>query len=489
MADDKKLTPRAEDFSAWYNELVLKAELADYAPVRGCMVIRPAGYGIWERMQRQLDDMFKSTGHVNAYFPLFIPESFLKKEAQHVEGFAPEVAVVTHGGGKKLDETLIVRPTSETIIYAMFAKWIQSYRDLPLLMNQWANVVRWEMRTRLFLRTLEFLWQEGHTAHATHDEAEEEARKMLGVYRDFMETYMAMPVVTGVKSDAEKFAGALRTFSCEAMMQDNRALQAGTSHNLGQNFAKAFDVTFQSETGTIEHVWNTSWGVSTRLVGGLVMTHGDDVGLRTPPLLAPIEIVIVPIWKSEEDRGRVFEAAAKLKAELVEWERRDPHRLRVHLDDREGMSPGAKYYEWELRGVPLRIELGPRDLDKNQAVLARRDDRAKKPVSLDTIGKEAAELLVEIQDAMLSVARERREKNSHRGRITYDEFRGIMEGPGGFVYAGWCGSGACEAKVKEDTKATIRVLPDDEFCSSEPPATCLACGGASQSEALWARAY
>ncbi|MEO6331003.1 MAG: proline--tRNA ligase [Gemmatimonadaceae bacterium] len=489
MADDKKLTPRAEDFSAWYNELVLKAELADYAPVRGCMVIRPNGYGIWERMQRQLDDMFKATGHVNAYFPLFIPESFLKKEAQHVEGFAPEVAVVTHGGGKLLDEPLVVRPTSETIIYAMFAKWIQSYRDLPLLMNQWANVVRWEMRTRLFLRTLEFLWQEGHTAHATHDEAEEEARKMLGVYSDFMEGYMAMPVVTGVKTDAEKFAGALRTFSCEAMMQDNRALQAGTSHNLGQNFAKAFDVTFQSEAGTVEHVWNTSWGVSTRLVGGLVMTHGDDVGLRTPPLLAPIEIVIVPIWKTEEDRGRVFEAANRLRTSLVEWERRDPHRLRVHLDDREGMSPGAKYYEWELRGVPLRIELGPRDLDKNQAVLVRRDDRAKKPVSLDTIGEEAAELLVQIQDAMLSAARERREKNSHRGRITYDEFRAIMEGDGGFVYAGWCGSRACETKVKEDTKATIRVLPDEEFCSAEPPANCLACGAASQSEALWARAY
>ncbi|MEX1186896.1 MAG: proline--tRNA ligase [Gemmatimonadaceae bacterium] len=489
MADDKKLTPRAEDFSAWYNELVLKAELADYAPVRGCMIIRPAGYGIWERMQRQLDDMFKATGHVNAYFPLFIPESFLKKEERHVKGFAPEVAVVTHGGGKQLDEPLVVRPTSETIIYAMFAKWIQSYRDLPLLMNQWANVVRWEMRTRLFLRTLEFLWQEGHTAHATHDEAEEEARRMLGVYSDFMEGWMAMPVVTGVKTDAEKFAGALRTFSCEAMMQDNRALQAGTSHNLGQNFAKAFDVTFQSEGGTVEYVWNTSWGVSTRLVGALVMTHGDDVGLRTPPLLAPIEIVIVPIWKSEDDRDRVFEAASRLRTSLVEWERRDPHRLRVHLDDREGMTPGAKYYEWELRGVPLRIELGPRDLDKNQAVLVRRDDRSKKPVSLDAIGEEAAELLVAIQDAMLEAARDRREKNSHRGRITYDEFRAIMEGPGGFVYAGWCGSGACEAKVKEDTKATIRVLPDEEFCSAEPPATCLACGAASQSEALWARAY
>src|SRR5688572_18280690 len=344
MADDKKLTTRQADFSAWYNELVLRAELADYSPVRGCMVIRPSGYGIWERMQRALDDMFKATGHKNAYFPLLIPESFLHKEAQHVEGFAPETAVVTHGGGKKLDENLIIRPTSETIIYSMFAKWVQSYRDLPLLINQWANVVRWEMRTRLFLRTLEFLWQEGHTAHATHDEAEKEARLILGLYRDFMEGWMAMPVVTGLKTESEKFAGALRTYALEAMMQDNRALQAGTSHNLGQNFAKAFDLTFQSESGTIEHAWNTSWGVSTRLVGGLVMTHGDDNGLRIPPLLAPTELVIVPIWKSDEERATVFEAARNLKQSLGAWERRAPARLRVHLDDREGIKPGAKYY-------------------------------------------------------------------------------------------------------------------------------------------------
>src|SRR6266567_1085490 len=365
MAEDKKLTKRAEDFSAWYNEVVLKAELADYSPVRGCMVIRPRGYGIWERMQQQLDTMFKETGHENAYFPLFIPESFLKKEAQHVEGFAPETAVVTHGGGKKLDEPLIVRPTSETIIYHMFAKWVQSYRDLPLLINQWANVVRWEMRTRLFLRTLEFLWQEGHTAHATHDEAEEEARRMLGVYRDFMEGWMAMPVITGLKTDAERFAGALRTYACEAMMQDNRALQAGTSHNLGQNFAKVFDLKFQAEHGGQEYAWNTSWGVSTRLVGALVMTHGDDNGVRIPPLLAPIEIVIVPIYRSDEERGRMLEAANRIVHTVADWERRDPGRLRVHLDAREGMKPGAKYYEWELRGVPLRMEIGPRDLEKN----------------------------------------------------------------------------------------------------------------------------
>src|SRR5215471_14530330 len=347
MAEEKKLTTRAEDFSGWYNEVVLRAELADYSPVRGCMIIRPNGYGIWERMQRALDDMFKATGHKNAYFPLFIPESFLHKEAQHVEGFAPETAVVTHGGGKKLEEPLIVRPTSETIIYSMFAKWVQSYRDLPLLINQWANVVRWEMRTRLFLRTLEFLWQEGHTAHATHDEAEDEARLILGLYRDFMESWMAMPVITGLKTESERFAGALRTYACEAMMQDNKALQAGTSHNLGQNFAKVFDLKFQAESGDQEFAWNTSWGVSTRLVGGLVMTHGDDKGLRIPPLLAPTEIVVVPIYRSDDERGRVLEATTRILSTLTEWEKREPGRLRVHLDARQGIKPGAKYYEWE----------------------------------------------------------------------------------------------------------------------------------------------
>ncbi|HEU4787654.1 MAG TPA: proline--tRNA ligase [Gemmatimonadaceae bacterium] len=489
MADDKKLTTREQDFSAWYNEVVLRAELADYSPVRGCMVIRPNGYGIWERMQRALDDMFKATGHQNAYFPLLIPESFLHKEAQHVEGFAPETAVVTHGGGKKLDEPLIIRPTSETIIYSMFAKWVQSYRDLPLLINQWANVVRWEMRTRLFLRTLEFLWQEGHTAHATHDDAEEEARRMLGVYSDFMEGWMAMPVITGQKSEAEKFAGALRTYACEAMMQDNKALQAGTSHNLGQNFAKAFDLKFQAEHGGQEFAWNTSWGVSTRLVGGLVMTHGDDNGLRTPPLLAPIELVIVPIYKSDEERTRMLEAADRVLQKLLDWERRDPGRLRVHIDDREGIKPGAKYYEWELRGVPLRMELGPRDLEKNQAVLVRRDSREKRPVSLESIGEDVAELLMRIQEDMLIAARERREANSIRYKISYDDFKTLMDGKGGFVYAGWCGSPECETQVKEETKATIRVLPDEEYRSAEAPAACLKCGRPATAEAVWAKAY
>ena len=489
MADDRKLTPRATDFSAWYNEVVLRAEMADYSPVKGCMVIRPNGYGIWERMQRALDDMFKATGHQNAYFPLFIPESYLHKEKEHVEGFAHEFAVVTHGGGKKLDEPLVVRPTSETIIYSMFAKWVQSYRDLPLLINQWANVVRWEMRTRLFLRTTEFLWQEGHTAHATHDEAEVEARLILGLYREFMEGYIAMPVVTGLKTESEKFAGALRTYSLEAMMQDNKALQAGTSHNLGQNFAKAFDLTFQSEAGTTEHAWNTSWGVSTRMVGGLVMTHGDDTGLRVPPLLAPIELVIVPIYRTDEDRTLVLEAANRIAKSLGAWDRRDMGRLRIHVDARDGMKPGAKYYEWELRGIPLRLELGPRDLASNQGVLVRRDTKEKRPVSLETLGEDVACTLSAMQRDMLAAALERREANSVRERISYDAFRQLMDGKGGFVYAGWCGDAACEAAIKEETRATIRCLPDEEFRSAEAPTTCLKCGRASTVEALWAKAY
>jgi prolyl-tRNA synthetase len=488
MADDKKLTTRAEDFSAWYNELVQRAELADYAPVRGCMVIRPNGYGIWERMQRALDDAFKATGHVNAYFPLFIPQSYLSKEAQHVEGFAPETAVVTHGGGAKLEEPLVVRPTSETIIYSMFAKWVQSYRDLPLLYNQWANVVRWEMRTRLFLRTLEFLWQEGHTAHATHDEAEEEARRMLGVYRDFMEGYIAMPVVTGQKTESEKFAGALRTYSCEAMMQDGRALQAGTSHNLGQNFARAFDLTFQSEAGTVEHAWNTSWGVSTRLVGGLIMTHSDDNGLRCPPLLAPIEVVIVPIYRKDDERARVVEAAERLRRTLGESERRGLGPIRVHVDAREGMKPGAKYYHWEMRGVPLRLEIGPRDLDANQCVLVRRDTRDKRTVSLDAAGGEIAGLLGTMQSDMLAAARARMDAHTHRGVDSYDRFKEIVEG-GGFVYAGWNGDPAVEARVKEETKATIRCIPDEEFRSAEAPSRCLVTGEPAKHEVVWARAY
>ena len=491
MSDDKKLTTRAADFSAWYNEVVLRAELADYAPVKGCMVIRPNGYGIWERMQRALDDMFKATGHRNAYFPLFIPESFLRKEAQHVEGFAPETAVVTHGGGKKLEEPLIVRPTSETIIYHMFAKWVHSYRDLPLLINQWCNVVRWEMRTRLFLRTLEFLWQEGHTAHATHDEAEEEARRILGIYRDFAENWMAMPVITGLKSESEKFAGALRTYAIEAMMQDNKALQAGTSHNLGQNFARAFDLTFQSESGAIEHAWNTSWGVSTRMVGGLVMTHGDDNGLVIPPLLAPIHVVVVPIWKNDDERTRVLEAAHRVRNDLIGHLAAFGHndRLNVHVDSREGMKPGAKYYEWEMQGVPLRLELGPKDLEKQSVFSARRDTREKAAIPMAGIFQAVVELLSRMQVDMLAAAKARREAHSIRGPITYDRFKEIMEGEGGFVYTGWNGDPAVEAQVKEETKATIRVIPDPEFRSPEAPTTCLVTGQPAKYEVVWAKAY
>ncbi|MDH5804648.1 MAG: proline--tRNA ligase, partial [Gemmatimonadota bacterium] len=366
MSAQERITPRAEDFSAWYNELIARAELADYSPVRGCMVIRPRGYAIWELMQRALDDMFKSTGHENAYFPLLIPKSFLEKEAEHVEGFAPETAVVTHGGGKELEEPLVIRPTSETIIYAMFSKWIQSYRDLPVLMNQWANVMRWELRTRLFLRTTEFLWQEGHTAHETEEEAEKETLTILGLYRQFMESWMAMPVITGLKTESEKFAGALRTYSCEALMQDNKALQAGTSHNLGQNFAKAFDVTYQTAEGGIAHVWNTSWGVSTRLIGGLIMTHGDDIGLIAPPKLAPVQVVVVPIWRKDDEKVTVIEVAASIRDTLQEAG------FRVKMDEREGMKPGAKYYYWEERGVPVRLEVGPRDVAEGQAMLKTR---------------------------------------------------------------------------------------------------------------------
>ena len=482
MADNKALTPRATDFSAWYNELIMKAELADYSPVRGCMVIRPNGYAIWEQMQRALDAMFKETGHQNAYFPLFIPQSFLSREAEHVEGFAPETAVVTHGGGKELEEPLVVRPTSETIIYAMYAKWIQSYRDLPLLINQWANVVRWELRTRLFLRTTEFLWQEGHTAHATEAEAEEETLRMLGVYRTFMEQWMAMPVVTGRKTDSERFAGALRTYSCEALMQDNKALQAGTSHNLGQNFARAFEVTFQTASGELDHVWNTSWGVSTRLVGALIMTHGDDNGLVCPPRLAQYQVVIVPIYKTDEERARVLEAGEHVRRALV------AAGIRAHLDAREGLTPGAKYYEWEGRGAPLRLEVGPRDVAAGTVMLARRTGGKKESLPVGGIAERLLAEMDRMQRDLLEAAIARREEHTIRN-VTKPQFLEFMERDGGFAYGGFCGNGACEAEIKEQTKATIRVLPDAEFRSPTPPATCMWCGRPSVAEAVWAKAY
>ena len=482
MADSKALTPRADDFSAWYNELIQRAQLADYSPVRGCMVIRPNGYAIWEQMQRALDDMFKATGHQNAYFPLFIPQSFLAREAEHVEGFAPETAVVTHGGGKELEEPLVVRPTSETIIYAMFAKWIQSWRDLPVLMNQWCNVVRWEMRTRLFLRTTEFLWQEGHTAHATEAEAQEETLRILGIYRRFMEEWMAMPVVTGLKTESEKFAGALRTYSCEALMQDNKALQAGTSHHLGQNFAKAFEVQFQAREGGLDYVWSTSWGVSTRMVGGLIMTHGDDKGMVCPPRLAQWQVVVIPIWRSDEEREATCAAATGLVGELT------AAGIRATADVRDGIKPGAKYFEWEARGAPLRIELGPRDLAAGSAMMAKRTG-GKEPIPMEGIVERLGTELDTMQRELFEAALARREANSLRGPKSREEFIAFLERDGGFVYAGFCGDPVVEAEIKAATKATIRCIPDEEFRSSEAPTTCIWTGRPATMEAVWARAY
>ena len=486
MADDKQLTPRDEDFAAWYNELVLRSELADYSPVRGCMVIRPWGYTIWENMQRALDDMFKATGHENAYFPLLIPMSFIEKEQEHVEGFKPELAIVTHAGGKELEEPLVVRPTSETVIMSMFAKWIQSYRDLPLLLNQWANVMRWELRTRLFLRTSEFLWQEGHTVHATAEEAEEHTRRMLGVYQTFMEDWMAMPPVTGLKSDAEKFAGAVRSYSCEAMMQDNRALQAGTSHFLGQNFSKQFELTFQTEEGMEEYAWNTSWGVSTRLVGGLVMTHGDDQGLVLPPKLAPVQVVIVPILKGD-DHGPVIEKADAVRDALAE------KGIRAKVDSRDYLSPGNKYYEWERKGVPLRMEIGPKDMESGQVVLAKRVRSEEEPrkelvpesEALATLG----DRLDTFQAQLFEAAKTRREENSYRGVNDLAELAEIMNTTGGYVYTGWSGDPAVEERIKDETKATLRCIPEEEFRSPEAPARCIGGEKDSAMEVMWAKAY
>jgi prolyl-tRNA synthetase len=486
MTDEVRLTPQSEDFAAWYTGIVQLAELAAHSPVRGCMVIRPYGYRIWELMQGDLDARFKRTGHQNAYFPLFLPQSALEREAQHVEGFAPQTAVVTQGGGKELEEPLVVRPTSEAIIWPIVADWIQSYRDLPLLMNQWANVVRWELRTRPFLRTTEFLWQEGHTAHATAAEAFEETRRMLDVYRSFMEETMAMPVVTGEKTPSERFAGAERTFCLEAMMRDNRALQAGTSHYLGQNFAKAFGVQFQTEAGEHDYVYNTSWGVSTRLVGALIMTHGDDDGLVLPPRLAPHQIVIVPIWKNDDQRRLVLEAAERVGAGLG-------GDLRVHVDDRDTVNPGAKFYEWERKGVPLRVEIGPRDVAEQQLVVVRRftpqGEERKRVLSEAEALSVLPQMVEAMQRELREAARERREAHSVRGLDDYAVFRERMEGPGGFVYAGWCGSADCESQGKEDTGATIRAIPDAEFQTEQQPTRCLVCGEAAEKEVLWARAY
>jgi len=491
----KLITPRKEDYSRWYTDLVTQGKLADYSPVKGCMVIRPHGYALWENMQRELDRMFKETGHKNAYFPLFIPKSFLAREAEHVEGFAKECAIVTHTRLKAverdgrmtlipdpasaLEEELIIRPTSETIIYSMFAKWVQSYRDLPLLINQWANVVRWEMRTRLFLRTTEFLWQEGHTAHATCEEAEEETRRMLGVYTTFAEDFMAVPVIQGVKTEREKFAGARHTYCIEALMQDNRALQAGTSHHLGQNFARAFELKYQTEAGDWEFAWNTSWGVTTRLVGALVMTHGDDNGLVMPPRLAPIQVVVVPIWKGDDPKTEILEAASRVRAALV------GAGLRVELDDRDNLSPGFKYHEWEMLGVPVRVEIGPKDLQKGSICCVTRLGRDKTFVPMDEAATRLPALLEEVQAKLLRTARERRAAATFEVD-DYDTFKAKLEDPGGFLLAHWCGNDACEARVQEETKATIRCLAFDQ---PEERGACMVCGGESNRRAHFAKAY
>ncbi len=473
------LTAQKKDFSKWYTEIVLKADLADYSPVRGCMVIKPYGYTLWERIRDELDRRFKETGHVNAYFPLFIPMSFLEKEKEHVEGFAPELAIVTHGGGKKLEEPLVVRPTSETIIGHMYAKWIQSYRDLPLLINQWANVVRWEMRTKLFLRTTEFLWQEGHTAHVTHDEALEETLRMLDVYTDFAVNEAAIPVIPGLKSESEKFAGAVNSYTIEAMMKDGKALQSGTTHFLGQNFAKAFNIQYLDEHNELQYVWTTSWGVSTRMVGAVVMSHGDDQGLVLPPRLAPIQVVIVPIWRQDEERELVLQAARAVKERLQ-------GQLRVHLDAREELTAGWKFNDWEMRGVPLRIDIGPRDIAKHQVMAARRDMSGRKGksfVSLDNLEIAIPELLEQVHQGIYEKAVAYRD--SHTWEVeNYNEFRGAV--PRGFAHAWWCGDAKCEAAIKEETKATIRCLPLDQPGGE---GHCIYCGEPAHKIAIFGRAY
>ncbi len=474
----KGLTTRKDDYSQWYLDVIAAADLAEHSAVKGCMVIKPTGYAIWEMIQGQLDRMFKETGHVNAYFPLFIPESFMHKEAEHVEGFAPECAVVTHGGGKKLEEPLFVRPTSETIIWSTYKNWIQSYRDLPILINQWANVVRWEMRTRLFLRTTEFLWQEGHTAHASAEEAEAETLKILDVYRRFAEEYMATPVYVGCKTEREKFAGAVRTYCIEAMMQDCKALQAGTSHNLGQNFARAFDVTFQDEQGKLQHVYATSWGVSTRLVGALIMTHSDDNGLVLPPRLAPLKVVLIPIWKEEAEMELMRQRARDLTAS---WQ----GRISFKIDDRDQYRPGYKFNEWEKKGVPIRIEMGPKDVAANQVVVVRRDTGEKIAMPQENLLPRLEALLDEIQQNLFQRARAFRDANTFTVD-DYAEFASRIENPGGFFWVHWCGSEACENKFQESSKATIRTIPLDR---EKEAGACIVCGAPSAQRVLVAKSY
>lgn len=479
---EEKLPSRSENFSEWYNQVVLRAEMADYAPVRGCMVVRPYGWTLWENIQSALDQRFKATGHVNAAFPLFIPKSFIEKEKEHIEGFSPELAVVTIGGGEILEEPLIVRPTSETIIGHMYAKWIQSHRDLPVLINQWGNVVRWEMRTRLFLRTMEFYWQEGHTAHATAEEAQQETLQMLDVYTDFAVNEAALPVIPGRKSDKEKFAGAERSYTIEAMMGDKRALQSGTSHNLGQNFAKAFNIQFLDENNQLQYAWTTSWGLSTRIIGAIIMTHGDDQGLIMPPCLAPIQAVIVPIWKTPEEKKTVLEAANRLKQSLT------AANIRVQLDDSEQKTPGWKYNYWELKGVPIRVELGPRDIAQGTAVLVRRDILGRegkiKCIALNQVPESVKNLLGEIQAAMLKRATEFRDANIHDVK-NYADFKAIIE-QGDWACGWWAGTDEDELKIKEQFGVTIRCFP---FEQQKDLGTCFYTGKPASDIALFAKAY
>ena len=476
----KKITPKSVDFSRWYVEMIQKAELADYAPIKGMMIIRPYGFAIWENIQSLLDRRIKESGHVNAYFPLLIPEGFLQKEAEHLEGFAPEVAWVTHGGQEELEERLAVRPTSEAIIGNMYAKWIKSWRDLPVLINQWANIVRWEKVTRPFLRTTEFLWQEGHTAHETLEEAQEETLMILSLYKEFVETELAIPVLTGIKSEREKFAGAVKTYAMEALMSDGKALQMGTSHNLGQNFSKVFNIRFEDRNQKLQHVWQTSWGASTRLVGALIMAHGDDSGLKIPPRIAPFQVVVIPIsigeWKKD-----VLPVAQKIVDELKK------KGIRVKLDEREEFTPGWKFSEWEMRGVPLRMEIGPKDIEKKQVVVVRRDTGKKEALDQASLDEKVRRILEDIQKNMFEMALQFQEENTHEVK-DYEEFKAVMESKRGFIKTFWCGDSDCEEKIKDETMATIRVIPLEQE-KKKGQEKCIHCRKPSETLVYFARAY
>lgn len=477
--NNKKITPRSQDFSAWYQDIIESADLAEHGPVKGTMIIKPYGYSMWENIREVLDKRFKELGVENVYFPMFIPESFLKKEESHVEGFSPEVAVVTYAGGKKLQEALIVRPTSETIIYDAFSRWIGSHRDLPIIINQWVNVVRWELRPRLFLRTTEFLWQEGHTAHATYEEADDMARTMLNVYREFIEDYLAIPVIPGIKSESERFAGAMHTYTIEAMMQDGKALQLATSHNLGQNFAKAFNITFNKEDSSSEYIWQTSWGLSTRTIGGFIMAHSDDKGLVIPPKIAPIHVVIVPIWSKDIDKEAVINKAREIKNNLV-----NDLNLHVKVDERDGLHPGEKYYYWEKRGIPVRLEIGPRDLKNESVILVRRDTGDKENVVFSLVNDRISALLKDIQNNLFNKALKFRNEKT-KEVSTWEDFVKEIEN-GNFVLAHWSGEASTEAEIKEKTKATIRCIP---FSKGESEGKCILSGKPSNKRVIFARFY